>query len=333
MYVRDFERIAMNQPRVFDLHCDTLDRIAFAGTSTYDDSTKEDFPSLAHNAGHISLEHIGTVPWVQCFAVFIPDSHRWQDAVSFFEKVYNCFLKQLELFPHALEQIKDARRIDQALADGKTAALLTVEGGSVLNGQISRVQTVDEMGVKMITLTWNGKNGIGSGHDTTDGLTTFGREAIRALEDHRIVVDVSHLNDPGFNDLLDIVHRPFAASHSNSRTVCPHPRNLTDRQFQAICASGGLVGLNFHKDFLVSDKPAATFDDLSYHVDKFLELGGENHLALGSDYDGADIPAWLAPCHKMVDLHALMSARFGAELTDKIFFTNAHEFFVRNETA
>jgi membrane dipeptidase len=144
----------------------------------------------------------------------------------------------------------------------------------------------------MLTLTWNGKNDIASGNDTADGMSDFGREAVRALEDHRIVVDVSHLNDAGFADLLHVATRPFVASHSNSRAVCPHPRNLTDAQFGEIRDRGGLVGINYYRAF-IADVPAGkdvTFDQLSRHIDHFLSLGGEKVLALGSDFDGSDTP-------------------------------------------
>lgn len=160
---------------------------------------------------------------------------------------------------------------------------------------------------------------------------------MRALEDARIVVDVSHLNDEGFADLLEVARRPFAASHSNARSVCNVPRNLTDDEFRAIRDRRGVVGLNYYRGFIVEREcPAAgeaTFDELCAHVEHFLDLGGEDTLALGSDYDGSDVPEWLDCCEKVEDFHARMVARFGQAVVDKIFFENAQAFFERNEAA
>ena len=160
---------------------------------------------------------------------------------------------------------------------------------------------------------------------------------MRALEDARIVVDVSHLNDEGLADLLEVARRPFAASHSNARSVCNVPRNLTDDEFRAIRDRGGVAGLNYYRGFIVEREcPAggeATFDELCAHVEHFLDLGGEDTLALGSDYDGSDVPTWLDRCEKVEDFHTRMVARFGQAVVDKLFFENAQAFFERNETA
>lgn len=316
--------------RVFDLHCDTLDRLELAGTSEYALDNPEKMQSLSSNECHVNLNHLAEHAYVQCFAIFIPDSYKGIDAVAFYEKVHTRFLKELSLHTKTLAQAHSGSDIMPLINDKKTVALLTVEGGSVLGSQIARVPLLAKQGVKMITLTWNGKNALGSGNNTTDGLTTFGREAIRALEEHKIVVDVSHLNDAGFADLLDVVSRPFAASHSNLRSVHAHMRNLTDYQFQAICDHGGIVGLNFCKQF-ISDTQDPSFDDLSYHIDGFLKLGGEDHIALGADYDGASVPSWLEPSSQLIKLYKLISNRFGTSLANKLFFDNAHSFFVRND--
>ena len=210
----------------------------------------------------------------------------------------------------------------------------------------SDLAIVDEWaadGVKMVTLTWNGKNTIASGHDTQDGLSPFGREVVRVLEDRRIVVDVSHLNDVGFWELMKVVRRPFAASHSNARSVCGHRRNLTDDQFRAIVSMGGVVGLNYYRSF-VSDRYAengsearadgeVTFEELAAHLERFLDLDGEDAIALGSDFDGSDTPTWLGACEQLDPFYQRIAGHFGESVARKLFFENAHAFFVRNETA
>ena len=150
---------------------------------------------------------------------------------------------------------------------------------------------------------------------------------IRGLEGRGIVVDASHLNDEGFRDLHAVAERPFACSHSNARAVCPHPRNLEDWQLREIAERSGIVGLNFYNAFLREDGAEATPDDVLRHVDHMLNVAGEGLLALGSDYDGSDVPRWLDPCDKVADLHALLAREFGAAIAERIFHGNAERFF------
>ena len=138
----------------------------------------------------------------------------------------------------------------------------------------------------MITLTWNHRNALAGSCRTGEGLSAQGREFVRRAQKLGILLDVSHLSDRAFWDLCEISEKPIVASHSNSRAVCANARNLTDEQFGAICRLGGTAGLNLYRDFL-SDKPAA-FEDVYRHLDHFLSLGGEGHVALGGDLDGCD---------------------------------------------
>lgn len=208
--------------------------------------------------------------------------------------------------------------------------MLTVEGCSFLEDDAQaepRLDALAEAGVRMATLTWNGPNALGSGNDTSDGLTSFGRRMIRGLEERGIVVDASHLNDAGFRDLLAVAERPFVCSHSNARAVCPHPRNLEDWQLREIADRGGIVGLNFYNAFLREDDAEVTPDDVLRHVDHMLNVAGEDLLALGSDYDGSDVPCWLDPCDKVADLYALLARECGPAIAERIFHGNAERFF------
>ncbi len=209
-----------------------------------------------------------------------------------------------------------------------------MEGASFLedDGAVeTRLDALAEAGVRMVTLTWNGPNALGSGNDAADGLTAFGRVAVRELERRRIAVDVSHLNDAGFKDVCAVADRPFAASHSNARAICGHPRNLADWQLRELADRGGVAGLNFCRDFLSQTHADPMPDDVLRHVDHVLETAGEDVLALGSDYDGCDVPGWLDPCDRVGDLHALLAREFGRTVADKAFFGNAHAFFARLE--
>lgn len=414
--------------RVFDLHCDTLDRLALHGAEFPTMWTEHDanvpgelLSSLSHNACHLALDRMAQYAWCQCFAVFIPDEFRGDAAWRLFQRVRRYFDAQMQEHADLVEQVRDGRRVDDVLASGKAAAILTVEGAAFLEdplfaGQSAqnesdersldvladfiarsreaeadadadralreaelsgrsltdeefeaierareeaaqrkaarereaeldrdeasrkrerdpffRLEEAARAGVKMMTLTWNGPNALGSGHDTAGGLTRFGREVVGQMERLRMVVDVSHLNDRGFSDLQDVATRPFAASHSNARSVCGHRRNLTDAQARAVFSGGGLVGLNFCRDFLRADGGDPTPDDVLRHVDRLLTLGGERGLALGSDYDGTDVPSWLDGCQHVGSLHDLIERHFGGDVAERIFYENARDFFARNE--
>ena len=179
----------------------------------------------------------------------------------------------------------------------------------------------------MITLTWNGENEIGSGNVTDHGLSDFGKEAVRELERAGILVDVSHLNDRGFADLLEIAQKPFAASHSNARAVCGHRRNLADEQIKELADRGCLIGLNYCHAFLRDDGQPAGPEDLWRHVERFMELGAEGVLALGSDADGADLPGWLDGPEKFAGLYQLLLERgLSQSQAEGILWRNALDF-------
>ena len=326
------------KPKVFDLHCDTLDRLALSGDPTvpggfyeHDAGVPRDRMSrLDDNDAHISLARMARFDWCQCFAVYVPDELRGDAAWSLFKHVRRFWESETDRCSAKVARVRDAAGAAAAVEQGISAAMLTVEGCSFLEDDAqaeTRLDALAETGVRMATLTWNGPNALGSGNDTFDGLTPFGRRMIRGLEERGIVVDASHLNDAGFRDLLAVAERPFACSHSNARAVCPHPRNLEDWQLREIAERGGIVGLNFYTAFLREDGAEATPDDVLRHVDHILPVAGEGILALGSDYDGSDVPRWLDPCDKVADLHALLAREFGAAIAERIFHGNAECFF------
>jgi len=210
-----------------------------------------------------------------------------------------------------------------------------VEGGAALGGRLEMLDRLWETGVRMMTLTWNAPNEIGSGSETQQGLTSFGRDVVRRMEELGMMVDVSHLNDTGFWEVAKLARRPFLATHSDSRAVRDHSRNLTDEQFKAIRDMGGIVGINFCTMFLADvemDDRNVTEDQLMAHILHFLDLGGEDCVALGSDFDGATLPAFLEGAESLRTLREIMlKAGLGEALTDKICFRNALDFWKRYE--
>lgn len=328
--------------RVFDLHCDTLDRLALHGDPSAPGGFAEHdaqvassrMESLSDNDAHISLARTEPFSWCQCLAVFVPDTIHGDEAWSLFERVHAYFARELVRHGDRLAQVRGVADIESAFRAGRMAGMLTVEGASFLEDDGAAEERLDalvEAGVRMVTLTWNGRNAIGSGHDTGEGLSPFGGSSVRELERRGIVVDVSHLNDQGFRDVLDTAERPFVASHSNARAVCGHPRNLADWQLHEIANLRGIVGLNFCRDFLSASSVDPTHDDVLRQVDHILEITGEGVVALGSDYDGCTVPTWLDPCDRMTDLHALIVREFGPVIAGKLCFDNARSFFERAE--
>ena len=200
------EAVPADRLRVFDLHCDTLDRLAFHGDASVPGGfaahdariPAHRMATLADNDAHVSLARTGGFAWCQCFAAFIPDEVRGDEAWTLFRRVQSVLERELERCGDKLAQARTIAEADAALAAGKTAAVFTVEGASFLEDDGAaegRLDALADAGVRMVTLTWNGPNALGSGNDTSHGLTGFGRSCVGELERRGIIVDVSHLND------------------------------------------------------------------------------------------------------------------------------------------
>ena len=303
----------------FDLHCDTITELNREGER------------LARNGRMVSLEKGRALKdWAQTYAIFMPDRLRGREAVKFYEDNLAFFRREMAENAGSVSHAVRYGDITGAWQRGEAAAVLAVEGGSVLAGDIARVEQLAKDGVKFLTLTWNGKNELGSGNDTQEGLSDFGREAVTELERWGIAIDVSHLNDKGFDGLVHTAKKPFIATHSNLRAVCGHKRNLTDDQFREIVRRGGIVGINFCKGFLNDDREKAGFSDLMRHIERMLALGGEDVIAMGSDFDGTTVPEGMDSVEKLADVEGfLRGAGLGERQTEKIMGGNACAFFRR----
>lgn len=318
--------------RCFDMHGDTIDALGMTAYPPYTGFSDKFQGTLASSNAQISADRMGDVQWAQCYAIWIPD-HEGDEAtnlafIDWYRKGVKWFTGQMEQFPKQFTQARRLSDIPAILDEGKIAAILTVENAACLDAGIEVVDEFAKDGVLIAGVTWNGRNVLGSGNNNVDeGLTDLGKDYVRALEEHGIVVDVSHLNDKGFWDIEKIAEKPFVATHSNSRAVCDVLRNLTDDQFKAIVERGGLVGLNFNAGFVHPGDGAYTFDELSAHVEHWLELGGEDVVALGADRDGSNIPTWLADCGSQAYLFERFADKLGEEVARKLFFGNAERFW------
>lgn len=285
---------------------------------------------LQENNLHVNLKTVAEWDhYVQCYAVWLPDDLRGEAAWQRFLQVAGRFSEEIQKNKTSLSQLRNPGDLARLEREGHHGAILTVESGAALGGKLEHIQDFQRMGVRMCTLTWNGATELGRGvmAQGTSGLTDFGRQAVKAMEEAGILVDLSHASPELFWDVVNIAERPLVASHSNAKEICSHPRNLTKEQFQAIQKSGGLVGLNFYKAFLNDQPEKATMDDVLRHADYFLALGGENVLAMGGDWDGADLPADMPGLQAIPALYELFLRHYSESLVKKIFYGNAVRVF------
>lgn len=309
---------------IIDLHCDTLTDCMYAASEIPD--------TLDDPARSLSLSNIPEdVHWAQFFAVFLPDRLRGEEAVRFFDASHENFERQMQKFSSRVSPCRNVADMERVWAAGKTAAFLSVENGSAFAGDLSRIEKLKRQGVCAVTLTWNGENELGSGNVTDRGLTDFGRAAVREMERCGILVDVSHLNDAGLEDVFETAEKPFVATHSNARAICAHKRNLTDAQVKEMVRRGCLIGLNYYGVFLRDDGNVRSLDDLYRHIAHFFDLGAQKDLALGSDFDGADLPECLSSPEKIVEAYGyLLSRGLTQQEIDGIFYDNARAFLRAN---
>lgn len=305
--------------KLFDLHCDTLYRAL------------DEAGSIIDNDYHLSVLRGNKYKnWAQCFAVWIPDEYRKDGAISLFKRAKAKFDEEISKNSNVICQCKTADDIKTATENHKCAAILTVEGGAVLAGDLNNLDYLSECGVKMMTLTWNDHCEVGGGSLAVEpnGLTDFGRSVVKRMVELSIAIDISHASDNLFFDVANAVTAPLVASHSNSRSICRHRRNLTDEQFDIIKSRGGLVGLNFARDFLKSNGDEASVYDIIRHADYFLSRCGEKTVCIGTDFDGTDMPDGIFGIESMESLYELfLKHNYSENLVEDIFFNNAFNFF------
>lgn len=303
---------------LFDLHCDTA----------FECAAKLNGVDIMSGAGHISLKRGSYLSnWRQVFAVFMPDEYRGESAVKHYERVRDYIYRQAELFPNEFRIVRNSSEFYQQ--GSLCSAIISVEGGSALAGRIERVKSLYDDGVRLITLTWNDSNELGDGirAEKGGGLTKFGREAVAEMNRLHMGVDVSHLSDAGFYDVAEISDLPFIASHSNVRRICKNLRNLTDDMIDIIVKRGGIIGLNFFREFLCDDGKAHISDILK-HAEYILSRGGTNCLCLGSDFDGCEITSDMMGIESMANLYEeFLRLNYSEDLVRSIFYTNAYNYF------
>lgn len=326
--------------RYFDLHCDTLYRAVTENKTLnenfYDEETAQKnvfsrgalFKESLMPPFQLSFDRGKKYsPWIQSMAIWIPDDVTEEYGERLFNKAFALLEKQCG--EQRISLCKNFSDIKDVSQNNLWGAIFTLENGRLIKS-LADVDRLKALGVRMITLTWNEENQIGCGvkAKTDKGLSGFGKEVLKKMESSGIIADVSHSSDKTFYDVAELSERPFVASHSNSRYVTENDRNITDSQFKIICQRGGLVGLNFCRNFLNSCPEKADASDVLRHAEHFLSLGGENCLTIGSDFDGTDMPKGISGIESIEELYELfLKHNYREELLDKLFFKNAYNFF------
>ncbi len=283
-----------------DMHCDTIAEIFYGLRDG------KDF-GLAKNNLHVDLEKLAKGDYlVQNFAMFV-------SIINYPDPLEHC-LKLIDLFYNELGKNQDKIALALSYEDiinnrkaGKLSALLTIEEGGVTKCNLAHLRNFYRLGVRMLTLTWNYANGIGYPNfklvegekpdfrspNTEQGLTEFGLEFINEMERLGMIIDVSHLSDAGFYQVLNNTTKPFVASHSNARGVCNHVRNLSDDMIRKLAERGGVMGMNYCPSFLMDveeEKDAVgTISIIVDHIKYITAVGGYECIGLGSDYDGIPV--------------------------------------------
>lgn len=321
--------------KYIDLHCDTISELMGREGET-----------LVKNRLCLDvagMEKAGT--GVQFFACFVNAGKYAEKEYLFQEEkaepqacwdlAYNHVLQMADRIDKEqsdkLKVVKTFSEVEQQIEKGCICAVKTVEEGGILNNRLDRLETLYKKGIRLMTLTWNYKNCLaypnaGTQQMREKGLTKFGIEVVKKMNEMGMLIDVSHLSDGGFWDCMHYSSRPICASHSNARALCSHPRNLTDDMLKALGEKGGVAGLNFYPPFLKKES-SMTAELIAKHAIHLIDKGGEALPAIGSDLDGFTHTAYKNEICHVSDMLCLWDAMKKNGITerqlDRIMWQNA----------
>lgn len=305
--------------KFIDLHCDTAARMFYENLDLKDSICKVDIEKLKKGNA------MG-----QVFAIFIDKSVN-SDPYDELSKIYSKFIEEVKRNSGEIEIVTSVEQLVNANKQGKVGAFLSIEEGEVIKGKIENLKKVYDLGIRILTVTWNYKNKLGYPNCLDEyqkkGLTTKGIEVIEKCEELGIIPDASHLSDAGFYDLVNVCRKPFIASHSNARAVTNHSRNLSNDMIKRLAEKGGVMGLNFCRDFL-GEVEMTSLKAIVLHAKHIKNIGGIDVLCLGSDFDGIPNEVEINNASEFYKLHdALKKSGFTEDEIEKVFYKNVLRVF------
>ena len=314
--------------KFIDMHCDTL-------MSMVEPKLGESLLKNSKSVDFLRMKEGGAM--AQFFAMFLMPEGGFNSAKmpymtddEYIEKLVAKTKEDVAASPELITMAYSAKDIIENDKNGKMSAILAIEDGRSVKADMNKIKHYHDMGIRLITLTWNFYNCFGAPNSTSktimeDGLTGFGKEAVAYMQELGMLVDVSHLSDGGFWDVIKLAKKPFVASHSNCRALSAHPRNLTDEMIRALANAGGCTGLNFYASFLDEDLTAtvSTVDLLVKHALHLKNVGGIDVVALGSDLDGITGEVEVADISKMpLLIDGFRKSGFTEDEVEKICYKN-----------
>jgi len=274
-----------------DAHIDTLLEIMIPPARPIKVPTPRKFGERS-SKGHVDLPRLlESGVDLQIFAVYIQPEYKIERALHRALQVIDRFYKELHDHEDKMILFTKVSDVSEAEKQGKIAAMLSIEGGEAVEADLGILRMLYRLGLRAMTLTWNERNQIADGAGegrTKGGLTNFGVELVKEMNNIGMVVDVSHLSDPGFFDVIETTTKPVIASHSNCRAICNHRRNLTDDMIKILADNGGVMGMNFSASFVDENKEHATLERVLDHVDHVVKVASVEHVGIGSDFDGIE---------------------------------------------
>lgn len=304
---------------ICDCHCDTLTELYKKGTSLY------------ANDQHFDIQRqIALGGGLQFCAIFVPTHEfRYYGGLRYTLQLLDKYLQEVKkLHADGIDVLQVLTKENAAdVLNHKAATLLAIEEGGAIDGSLKALRCLYALGVRAMTLTWSNRNDIADGvneESSGGGLTVFGRQVVAEMNKLGMLVDVSHIAPAGFWDVIETSSKPIIATHSNAKALCPHPRNLDDKQILAINENDGLIGVTFAGQFLEHDYNDACIESIYRHIDYMLNLmGNDDHIGFGSDFDGISHPPY--NLHGVQDYSAVyeyLSKKYSASTVEKITHKN-----------
>lgn len=304
--------------KIIDAHCDTAAQLLDGNRKLYKNDCMVDVQGMKRYDSY-----------VQFFAAYVSKSFKnpMLRAVKLLDKA-----KQ-EILKNDIKLILDSSDLNYVIDNNMCGAILSIEDARALCGELASLRFFYDYGVRSMTIAWNDDNDVtdGADSDKNSGLTPFGREVVREMNRLNMIVDVSHITEKGFWDVLEESNAPVMASHSNCYSICSHRRNLNDEQIKALIKNNGLMCINIYPPFLENNPDDADIDSVISHIDHVLSLGGEDILALGSDFDGIEkTPKEIKKIRDYRKIFAKMvNLGYDIKIVNKITHQNAKKYINR----